>query len=122
MNATKTRDVAKAAGIASRTKRFVLRDQYGVAYDGGRSEHVLAALCRSDKTPDLDWRTRTIANAVYKSITTGRMNPSLAVRMTADYSPYQVCGVVAKIAQMYDGEPTIGELADFWINAHAEEL
>lgn len=117
-----TAQIARAAGISPRTKRFVLRDEYGLAYDGGQAAHVLAALARSDKTPDLDQRTRIVAIAVSKSYNTGRMNSGLAVRMVADYSPYQVCGVVATIAERYQGEPTIGELADFWINRHAEEL
>lgn len=118
---TTTQTIAKAAGISPRTKRFVLTDEYGMAYDGGRTAHVLAALARSDKT-ELDQRIRIIAIAVQKSLSTARMNPALAVRMIADYSPYQVCGVVAKIADTYEGFPSIGELADFWINAHAEEL
>lgn len=120
---TTTQTIAKAAGIAPRTRKFVLTDECGFAYDGNRNTHVLAALNRSDKTPELDERTRRIAQAVYKSLTTtGRMNSSLAVRILADYTPYQVCGVVAKISEKFEGEPTIGELADFWINKHAEEL
>lgn len=119
---TATQTIAKAAGIAPRTKKFVLTDEWDMPHDGNRNTNVLAALCRSDKTPDLDWRTRTIANAVFKSLTTGRMNSALAVRILADYTPYQVCGVVAKISERFEGEPTIGELADFWINQHAEEL
>lgn len=119
---TTTKIVAQAVGIAPRTKKFVLTDQWDMPYAGNRNTNVLAALCRSDKTPDLDRRTRTIANAVFKSLTTGRMNSSLAMRILVDYSPYQVCGVVAKISEKFEGEPTIGELADFWINAYAAEL
>lgn len=114
--------VARTAGIAPRTKRFQLTDEYGLRYGGSRAEHVLAALCRSDKTPDLDSRTRVIANAIYKSLTTGRMNPGLAVRLTADYSPYRVCALVAHVARMYEGDPTIGHIADTWLNQHAAEL
>jgi hypothetical protein len=120
MTATKT--IAAAAGIAPRTRKFALTDEFGSRFDGGRTSHVLAALARSDKTPELDQRTRIVAMAVQKSLSTGRMTPALAVRMIADYTPYQVCGVVAKIAEKFEGDPTIGELADFWINAHAEEL
>ena len=119
---TKTTDVARAAGIAPRTKRFVLRDEYGFAYEGFRCEHVLAALQRSDKTPGLEHRARIVAMGLYKSFTTGRMNIHLARRVREQYSPYQLCALVAKIANAYTGEPTIGDLADFWINEHADEL
>lgn len=120
--AVKTADLAQAAGIAPRTKRFVLRDEYGVAYDGTRSEHVLDALCRSDITPTIDFRTRIVALGLRKCYTTGRMNVQLARRVREDCTPYQLCGLVTKISAMFTGEPTIGELADFWINAHADEL
>jgi hypothetical protein len=113
--------VAKAAGIAPRTKRFEVCDNYGLAYEGGRTAHVMAALCRSDLTPALDYRTRIVANGLYKCYNTGRMNPYLANRLTA-YTPYQVCRVVAKIANAFPGDPTIGALADDWINAHADSL
>lgn len=114
--------VAVAAGIAPRTKTFVLTDEYGFAYDGGRSSHVLAALARSDKSEGLDSRTRLVAMGLHKCYGTGRMNVQLARRIREQYSPYQICALVAKIADLYDGEPTIGELADFWINTNSEKL
>lgn len=120
--ATKTADIAKAAGIAPRTKRYVLRDEYGWAYDGFRCEHVLAALQRSDKTPELESRARVVAMGLYKSFTTGRMDIHLARRVREQYTPYQICALVAKVANSYDGFPTIGDLADSWINSHADEL
>lgn len=120
--AVRTAEIAKAAGIAPRTKRFVLCDEYGWAYEGFRCEHVLAALQRSDKTPALDFRARVVAMGIYKSFTTGRMDIHLARRIREQYTPYQICALVAKIANAYQGEPTIGDLADFWINRHANEL
>jgi hypothetical protein len=114
-----TAQIAKAAGIAPRTKNFVLRDEYGFALDGGRTIHVLAAI---QKVDIMDQRTKVAALALFKCYTTGRMNAELARRVREQYSPYQLCGLVVKIAENYDGTPTIGDLADFWINAHRDEL
>ncbi|MFF4026934.1 hypothetical protein ACFYY5_29200 [Nocardia elegans] len=111
--------IAKAAGIAPRTKHFVLRDEYGFALNGGRTEHVLTAIQRVD---GIDQRTRVAASALFKCYTTGRMNIDLARRVREQYSPYQLCGLVVKIANAYDGVPTIGDLADFWINEHRNEF
>lgn len=119
---TRTAAIAKAAGIAPRTKNFVLRDGYGFAYDGSRCEHVLAALQRCDKTPDLDHAARIAAMGLYKSFTTGRMNVQLARRVREQYSPYQLCALVARIAKEAGENATIGYLADSWINQHADEL
>ena len=38
--------VARSVGVGPRSKRFVLRDGDGIAYDGSRTELVLAALAR----------------------------------------------------------------------------
>lgn len=119
---TTAKQVAHSAGIAPRTTQFVLRDEYGFAYDGSRTEHVLAALQRSDKTPGLDSRTRMVAMGLWKCYVTGRMNVDLARRVREQYTPYQLCNLVARIANDYQGEPTIAMLADFWINQHADEL
>ncbi|QYN17518.1 hypothetical protein [Amycolatopsis sp. DSM 110486] len=114
--------VANAAGIAPRTKHYVLRDEYGIAYDGNRSTHVLAALQRSDRTPDLDHAVRIAAMGLYKAFTTGRMNIHLARRVREQYSPYQLCALVARIANEAGPDATIGYLADHWINQHADNL
>jgi hypothetical protein len=118
---TTAKEIAQAAGIAPATKRFVLRDEFGLAYDGGRSAHVLAALCRSDKTPALSAGVHTTAYAIWKCLTTARMNLELGRRIREDYSPYRICALVAQVANATPGAQ-IGELADFWINAHAAEL
>lgn len=117
-----TREIAQAASIGPRTKHFRLTDEYGLAYDGGRTYHVLAALGRSDKTPALDQRTRIVAAGMFKCFTTGRMNVHLARYLREDLTPYQLCGIVAKIANSYQGWPSIGDLADTWINQHAAGL
>lgn len=116
------KQVAKAAGIGTRTRKFVLRDEYGLAYDGFRCEHILAALQRSDKTPDLDRAARIAAMGLYKSFTTGRMNVHLARRVREQYTPYQLCALVAKVANGAGENATIGYLADDWINEHHAEL
>ncbi len=48
------------------------------------------------------------------------MNCTLSLRV-GGYSPYQVCAMVAKVVNA-NGSAQVGELADFWINAHAESL
>lgn len=112
--------IAKAAGIAPRTKRFIIRDEYGIPCDGGRTETVLAALGRSDLTPTLTARIHTVAYAIRKSLTTGRMDPATANRLTA-YTPYQVCAVVARVADLCP-EETIGGICDGWLIAHYADI
>lgn len=116
----KAADVARAAGIAPRTKRYVLRDEYGFAYDGGRYEHVLSALMRSDKTDGLSFKVRTVAMALHKSISSARMNPTSSLRIQA-YTPYQLCALVARIANECP-ETTIGGICDGWIAANHNSL
>ena len=89
--------VARSVGIGPRSKRFVLRDADGIAYDGGRSELVLAALSRSDKSPGLSAEVHTVAYAVRKSLVTARMRAEYAMRVRS-MSPYQVCGLVGRTA------------------------
>jgi hypothetical protein len=48
------------------------------------------------------------------------MNVALALRVRA-YSPYRLCALVAQVTNAVP-DAQIGELADFWINEHAEEL
>lgn len=121
MTTTTARRIAQAAGISPRTKRFILRDEFGCPYEGLRSSHVLAALSRSDKTPDLSADVHRVAYAINKCFATARMNVQLARRIREDYSPYQLCALVAKV---HNANPNayVGELADDWINQHAEEL
>lgn len=120
MNTT-ARQIAVAAGIAPNTKRYTLRDECGLVYEGGHTEHVLAALGRSDKTPGLDTRTHMVAYSIYKCLTTGRMDPALSLRIRC-YRPYQVCMLVAKVSNDAPADAQIGYLADDWINQHAADL
>ena len=125
----KTKELAAVVGISPRTKRFEAldRDGFTVFVDGAefgaeRWEHVLAAV-RFARTEymAISMRLYIVAVALNKCIQTGRMNCTLRSRVTG-YSPYQLVALVTKISDMFEGEPTIGELADFWINAHAGEL
>lgn len=112
--------IARAAKIAPRTKNFVVRDEYGLPYEGRRYTHVLSALSRSDLTPDLDTRPHTVAYALLKSMSSARM-PAESVNRIATYSPYQLCALVARIAAECP-ETTIGGICDIWIAAHHKEL
>lgn len=122
-NTMNAKQIATAARISPRTKHYVMCDELGLADDRYMPRHmqVMAALNRSDRT-SIDFRERVVAMALVKSINTGRMNVNLARRVREDYTPYQICALVAKISAAYQGDPTIGDLADFWINAHAEQL
>lgn len=113
--------LARLIRVTPRTTKFVLKDEWGLTYGGGRTEHVLAALQNPDRTPKLDQRTRICAIALGKCFLTGRMNVELS-RHVLEATPYQVCTLLARIAALYEGFPTIGELADIWINEHREEL
>lgn len=118
--ATTARQIAKAAHIGTRTRTFKLTDEYGFAYDGRRYQLVLSALSRSDKTPDLDARIHTVAYALLKSMGSGRMAPVSMSRL-ADYTPYQLCRLVARIASECP-ETTIGGICDGWLADHHAEL
>lgn len=117
------KDIAAAAGISPRTKNFVLRDEYGFPYDGGRADHVLTALQRTDLV-QLDRRTFTVACALRKCYATGRMNVELARRVREQKTPYQLCAMVAKIAELWEGDESqgVGDLADILINRWADQL
>jgi hypothetical protein len=112
-------EVARSVGIGPRSKRFVLRDQDGVAYDGGRSELVLAALSRSDKS-ELPAEVHTVAYAVRKSLVTARMQAMFAMRLRS-MSPYQVCGLVAAVARECP-ETTTGGICDGWLPGNIARL
>lgn len=129
MTSTRTdaKTIAQAVGIAPRTKRFTALDSegYPVFFTGEaeRWEHVVSAvrMARTDRGV-VTMRVYLIAVALHKAMTTGRMNVNLARRVREQYSPYQVCALIAKTDALYEGEPTIGELADFWFNQHADRL
>lgn len=120
MTATTARQIAKAARIGTRTKSYKVADEYGFAFEGRRYEHVLAALSRSDKTPELNQRIHTVAYALLKSMKSGRMNPTSMMRL-ADYTPYRLCALVARIASECP-ETTIGGICDEWLFLHHAEL
>ena len=117
---TSTADIARSIGITPRTKRFVLRDSDGIPYEGWRSELVLAALGRSDKAPGLPAELRTVAYALCKSMTSARMSAVVANQIHA-MTPYQVCGIVAKVAAECP-ETTVGGICDTWLPKHQHEL
>lgn len=116
----KTREIARAAKIAPATKRYVLRDEYGIAHDGRQYQHVLGALGRSDLTPDLSQRVHTVAYALNKCMSSARMC-AVSTNRIAAYSPYRLCALVARIAAECD-ETTIGGICDGWLLAHHREL
>jgi hypothetical protein len=114
-----TRQIAQAIKVTPATRKFELRDEDGLCYDGFRTELVLAALSRSDKS-DLPGEIHTIAYAIRKSLVTARMDPVAASRIRA-LTPYQVCGIVAKVAAECD-ETTVGGICDGWLPKHQHEL
>jgi hypothetical protein len=122
--------IADAANFVPETTDFVMTDNEGLRYPGGRSEHVLAYLQRSDKVKGLDPSTRIVAAALYKCYATGRMELALTRRVCEEYSPYELCQLVAKIECLYTTEEVhpdgaiqgVGYLADTWINNNAHRL
>lgn len=115
-----TQATAKAAGIYPRTRRYVLKDDNGIAYEGRRYTHVLAALSRSDITPDLSQRLHTVAYALLKCMSSARMD-AVSVNRIAAYSPYQLCALVIRIADECP-ETTIGGICDGWLLANHRSL
>jgi len=114
-----TAQVARSVGIGPRTKRFTLTDRDGIAYDGSRTELILAALSRSDKS-ELAAEVHTVAYAVRKSMVTARMNATAAMRLRG-MSPYRVCALVATVARECP-ETTTGGICDEWLPQHIERL
>lgn len=114
------RQLASALGIGPRTKRFVLRNADGIAYDGRRYELVLAALSRTDITPTLSARVHTVAYATRKCMTSARM-PATSVNRIAERSAYDICRLVARVANECP-ETTIGGICDVWLLANHESL
>jgi hypothetical protein len=117
---TTARQVAKAINVGPRSKGYVLRDENGLAYEGNRCSHVLSALGRSDITPDLSFKVHTVAFALNKSISSARMDPTSSLRIQA-YTAYQLCALVARIANECP-ETTIGGICDGWIHANHASL
>jgi hypothetical protein len=111
--------VARSVGIGPRTKRFVLTDRDGIPYDGSRTELILAALSRPDKS-DLPVEIHTVAYAVRKSLVTARMRATYAMRLRF-MSPYQVCALVATVARECP-ETTTGGICDEWLPQHIDRL
>ena len=111
--------VARSVGVGPRSKRFVLTDGDGMAYDGSRTELVLAALSRSDKS-ELPAEVHTVAYAVRKSLVTARMRAEFALRLRG-MSPYRVCALVARVACECP-ETTTGGICDEWLPRHIERL
>jgi hypothetical protein len=116
------REIAAAAGIGPRTKKVVIRDEYGFNVSGQarRYADVLAILCRPDLTPDLPDRIHTVAYALRKCMTSARMAAESENRIAA-YTPYQICAVVARVANECP-ETTIGGICDIWLLRHHTEL
>lgn len=119
-DAITTTQIARSLGVAPRTKRYILRDEYGLPYQGRHYSHVFAALGRSDLTPDLSERVHTVAYALRKCMISGRM-PAESENRIADYSPYRMCALVARIARECP-ETTIGGICDDWLIANHASL
>ncbi|MBN6054551.1 hypothetical protein JYK22_21595, partial [Nonomuraea sp. RK-328] len=118
------REIAKAIGVGTRTRKFEMRDREGYTvmgqYGVPRYARVLNSLMRSDLT-DATSRVRIVAMALYKSISTGRMNPVCSSLIQQRYTPYQLCALVARIAAECD-ETTIGGICDIWLSANIARL
>ncbi|MFI7042609.1 hypothetical protein ACIBI0_38530 [Microbispora rosea] len=108
------REIAKAIKVGPRTKKFVLRDEYGfeIRDESRHYAKVLAALSRSDMS-DLPSRIHTVAYALRKCMVSGRMNAESENRI-ARYTPYQLCALVARISEECP-ETTIGGICDGWL-------
>lgn len=114
------RQIAKALGVGTRTRHYAMRDLegYGISGTIGLDSFtaVLSALSRSDCfacDSDMATRVHTVAYALLKCISTGRMICGTSLRVQA-YSPYRLCALVARIARECD-ETTIGGICDGWL-------
>lgn len=118
------REIAKAVGVGTRTRKFEMRDREGYIvlgqYGVPRYARVLNSLMRSDCS-DVTFRIRLVAMALYKSISTGRMNPVCSNLIQERYTPYQLCALVARIARECD-ETTIGGICDIWLSDNIANL
>jgi hypothetical protein len=111
-----SRQIAAALGIGTRTRNYVMRDREGYTILGAcglpRYQLVLSALSRSDVS-DVTTRVHTVAYALLKCVSTGRMHPVSSLRIQA-YTPYRLCMLVARIAAECP-ETTIGGICDVWL-------
>ncbi len=113
--------LARAIGVSGGTRKFTLCDpKTSLPYEGQRFDHVLAALSRSDITPDLSARVHTVAYALRKCIVSARMDSTSALRIMG-YKPYDLCRLVARIANECP-ETTIGGICDVWLLANHASL
>lgn len=108
------REIAKAIGVGTRTRKYVMQDEYGIAVRSGMRPYadVLATLSRSDLS-DLPQRIHTVAYALRKCMVSARM-PAASENRIATYSPYQMCALVARVAAECP-ETTIGGICDIWL-------
>lgn len=120
--AERTADIARAAKIGPRTKKVEIRDEFGFVVSNGdrRYATVLAILARADLTPGLSSRIHTVAYALRKCMVSARMAATSENRIAA-YSPYQICALVARIANECP-ETTIGGICDTWLLANHNDL
>lgn len=115
-----TKNLMRALGVHHNQKTFILRDEYGISYEGHPVLLALAALSRTDVTPTLSADVHRVAYAIHKCIASGRMPTSAHLRIHG-YKISRLCGMVAQVhADCYD--KTIGEIADSWLIQHADEL
>lgn len=113
--------IARAAHIGPRTRRYVLNTpDHGPIADGFQYTRVLAALSRSDITPTLSARVHTVAYALNKCMSTGRM-PAVSTLRIAAYRPYDMCRLVARIVRECP-ETTTGGICDEWLPANHTSL
>jgi hypothetical protein len=114
------REVAAAAGVGPRSKRVEARagDGMRVRFDCSRSESVLVLLSRFDlnRMPPGARKRRcaTVARALLKAMTTARLDPGTTLRINLEYTPWQVCALVARIARDCH-EAQLGGICDEWI-------
>lgn len=119
------REIAKAIGVGTRTRDYVMKDREGFYVTGQAGTpgyvKVLSSLMRSDVS-DVTFRIRLVAIALHKSISTGRMHPVSSTRIQA-YTPYQLCKLVARIASEYPEDlVTIGDVCDGWLKDNHASL
>lgn len=120
------REVAGAAGVGPRSKRVTAGDLEVTAGLNRmpRTAAVLAVLGRTDLNRLLPGprqrRCALVAPALGKALDTGRLDPVAAARIR-EYTPYQVCRLVARIARE-SPETTVGGLCDDWICRHRDRL
>ncbi|MET8864687.1 hypothetical protein ABZW11_17255 [Nonomuraea sp. NPDC004580] len=118
------REIAKAIRVGTRTRRYVMQDREGWEilgqYDTPRYARVLNSLMRPDCS-EVTFRIRIVAMALYKSISTGRINAVCSNLIKERYTPYQLCALVARIAAECD-ETTIGGICDVWLSDNISRL